>query len=523
MKKIFLLISILGLLLVSCERDKEVNIRSLEVLWEILAPSYNSIDVEVALAFSGIYESYCFREAYVQYATSQDFTDYQSVEMQWSWDNSCYKVCIEDLTPNTTYYARYHVKTYSSSAMTREISEFKTLQPSVPTVIISNVSNVSHHSAMIHGEVTSDGGSIVSERGVVYSTSQNPTTADIKVTSGSGTGSFSCNLTGLQEKTTYYVRAYAMNSKGTAYGEEVCFTTEMVVLPTVMTTAVTKITATTAMTGGNVTSDGGASVTERGVVYSTVSNPVINNLYHTTIMSGTGTGSFSVNLANLVEGTIYYIRAYAVNSKGTAYGEQISFKATSKGMENGYDWVDLGLSVKWATMNVGATKPEDCGGYFAWGETQPKYNFDWSNYSLCSGSYSTLTKYNNNSSYGIVDNKTTLELNDDAAHANWAGSWRMPTKNEQDELRNNCTWTWINRNGVNGYEVTSKSNENSIFLPATGYYKGWHLYRKGDLVYYLSSSLLPPDGAHVLFFEWNRVAEGNTFRYYGNPIRPVCP
>jgi hypothetical protein len=133
-----------------------------------------------------------------------------------------------------------------------------------------------------------------------------------------------------------------------------------------------------------------------------------------------------------------------------------------------HEYVDLGLSVKWATCNVGATKPEEYGDYFAWGETTPKDAYDWSTYKWCNGGPSTQTKYCTNSSYGTVDNKTTLDLSDDAACANWGGSWRMPTRAEQDELRNNCTWTWTTQNGVNGYKVTG-TNGNSIFLPAAGY------------------------------------------------------
>ena len=116
-------------------------------------------------------------------------------------------------------------------------------------------------------------------------------------------------------------------------------------------------------------------------------------------------------------------------------------KEISTGVENGHNWVDLGLSVKWATCNVGATTPEGYGNYYAWGETKPKSTYDWSTYKYCNGDRYSMTKYCTNSEYGIVDNKTTLELSDDAAHVNWGGSWRMPTKAEQDEL-NNCTWTW---------------------------------------------------------------------------------
>ena len=193
-----------------------------------------------------------------------------------------------------------------------------------------------------------------------------------------------------------------------------------------------------------------------------------------------------------------------------------------------HEYVDLGLSVKWATCNVGASKPEEYGDYFAWGETQPKDYYDWSTYKWCNGSYNTLTKYNNSSSYGTVDNKTTLDLSDDAARANWGGSWRMPTHEEQEELRTQCTWTWTTQNGVYGYKVTSKKSgytNNSIFLPAAGYRSGSSLYYAGSLGYYWSSSLSTdsPYGAYGLGFysggvDWDDYG----YRCIGFTVRPVC-
>lgn len=139
---------------------------------------------------------------------------------------------------------------------------------------------------------------------------------------------------------------------------------------------------------------------------------------------------------------------------------------------NGHAYVDLGLSVKWATCNVGASSPEESGDYFAWGETTSKSWYDWSTYKLCNGSRITINKYCSKSSFGTTDNKTQLDLEDDAARINWGGSWRMPTKEEQDELRdtNNCEWLLQTINGVSGYTVKSKKNGNSIFLPINGYY-----------------------------------------------------
>ena len=198
------------------------------------------------------------------------------------------------------------------------------------------------------------------------------------------------------------------------------------------------------------------------------------------------------------------------------------------GMENGYEWVDLGLSVKWATCNVGASKPEEYGDYFAWGETQPKDYYDWSTYKWCNGSYDSLTKYNTNSSWGtVVDNKTTLDLSDDAARANWGGSWRMPTDAELDELREQCTWLATNQNGVCGYKVTSKKSgytNKSIFLPAAGYCYDSSLRYAGSWGHYWSSSLYTddPSWAYSLYIYSYDLYRSSNSRCCGNSVRPVC-
>lgn len=201
---------------------------------------------------------------------------------------------------------------------------------------------------------------------------------------------------------------------------------------------------------------------------------------------------------------------------------------------NGHEYVDLGLpsGLKWATMNVGATTPEDYGQYFAWGETtgygqdtNDGRSFNWASYKWCNGSDDTMTKYCTLSDYGTVDDKTTLDPEDDAAHVNWGGDWRMPTKAEQVELRNtnNCSWTWTTKNGVNGYEVTSKKNGNSIFLPASGY-RGSSLGSVGSGGYYWSSSLSTNRSyyAYYLGFYSSNVISNATTRYSGHAVRAVC-
>ena len=200
---------------------------------------------------------------------------------------------------------------------------------------------------------------------------------------------------------------------------------------------------------------------------------------------------------------------------------------------NGHEYVDLGLpsGLKWATCNVGATAPEEYGGYYAWGETEEKESYDWSTYKWCNGSSSTMTKYCTSSSYGTVDNKTVLDPEDDVAHVKWGGNWRMPTKAEQNELRDNCTWTWTTENGVNGYMVTSKTNGNSIFLPAAGYRRGTGLRNGDSSGNYWSSSLGGSHGndAYGLnlfsdnydWYEFDRYKGRSVRPVYGEPAAPV--
>ena len=190
-----------------------------------------------------------------------------------------------------------------------------------------------------------------------------------------------------------------------------------------------------------------------------------------------------------------------------------------------HEWVDLGLpsGLKWATCNVGANSPSDYGNYYAWGETSTKSNYDWSTYCYCNGSYNSLTKYNTDSSYGTVDNRTRLEMTDDAARANWGGSWRMPTDAEWTELRNNCNWTWTTQDGKNGYRVTSRTNGNSIFLPAAGNRYESSLSNAGSSGNYWSSSLRSdyPSHAWGVVFDSGEVGGSLSDRYRGQSVRPV--
>ena len=201
-----------------------------------------------------------------------------------------------------------------------------------------------------------------------------------------------------------------------------------------------------------------------------------------------------------------------------------------------YEYVDLGLSVKWATCNVGATKPEESGYYFAWGEIAEKEEYSWTTYKWCNGTNNSLTKYCTSGkfvSYGTVDNKTELEASDDAAQVYWGGKWRTPTIDEVSELTKayNCTWTWTTQNGVNGFIVTSKKNGNSIFLPAAGYRYNDNITGVGERGDYWACTINKemPSYAQGFGFGLNQYTNNPFYdlcltgsRYYGNNIRAVC-
>lgn len=211
-------------------------------------------------------------------------------------------------------------------------------------------------------------------------------------------------------------------------------------------------------------------------------------------------------------------------------------------MENGvsvsgkigdYSYVDLGLSVKWATFNVGATKPNEYGKYFAWGETDTKESYSGSNYKLSEGkklddmdSPMDFTKYCGNESYGTVDNKNVLESTDDAAFVNWGSDWRMPTSEEMQELIDGCVWEWtadFNDSGISGFVGVSKVNKNIIFLPAAGNRRYSSLYSEGSYGRYWSSTLEKSSTNKVdcFYFEKEDFKLMPDYRFCGRSVRAV--
>ena len=240
---------------------------------------------------------------------------------------------ITELQPGTMYYVRAYAVNESGIAYGEVIGftteEIQTID--LPEVITVKVDEITENSTVVSGNLISDGGGTVTVKGFVWDINNNPEIGlETKTENGSSLGEYSTNVDNLQPETTYYIRAYATNEVGTAYGEQLVFTTlnkDEGEIPVVTTADVIGITNTGAISGGNVSSDGGLEVISRGVVWSLNPEPIVGSSSMT--MDGSGRGSFVSVLTNLLPGTRYYIRAYATNEKGTSYGSQLEFMTQS--------------------------------------------------------------------------------------------------------------------------------------------------------------------------------------------------
>ncbi len=327
---------------------------------------------------------------------------------------------------------------------------------------------------------------------------------------------YSGKIDGLEANTRYYVRYVAENRYSSVTSEKISqFQTWSVSVPEVEIEKIEQVLDTLATIRIALKFDGGKEVTAIGACWAIESEPT---LYNYDGRVDAEDGQVVLDLKGLQPNTSYYVCAYAVNAVGVGYSESeqfVTLSVSDNPSDFQYESVDLGLSVKWATFNVGATKPEEYGDYFAWGEVEPKDDYSWNTYIYYDGS--NLIKYTSN------DSKIVLDPEDDAATMNWGGTWRMPTKAEQDELSTKCTWDRTTQNGVDGYKVTGP-NGNSIFLPAAGYMFGGTLNGAGSNGYYWSGSLGTddPSRAYYLYFYLGNVRWGSSAdRLDGQSVRPV--
>lgn len=331
-------------------------------------------------------------------------------------------------------------------------------------------------------------------------------------------GIFTGEIKGLQEYTTYYIRYQILNTWSSYFVEQITeFQTYSRNMPIVQTKSVFDVSYTSAKMYGEIKTDGGYPIIERGMCYSKSPDPTIQDYK---MKYGSGLGTFIGSLTSLEEGTTYYVRAYAVNETGTYYGKSLQFTTFARTFHEGYEYVDLGLSVKWATCNVGAGNPAMLGDYFAFGEVEPKTNYTWDTYKWCTSENNTLialTKYYKS----ITGSPIKLSVEDDAARANWGGEWRMPTSSEIDELHKYCTWELTS----NGYKVRSSKNGNYIFLPAGGCMNGTSPFKLGEHGYYWSSGIVndSPKLTHVIYFNTDSHYSSQLSREKGALVRPVYP
>jgi len=355
-----------------------------------------------------------------------------------------------------------------------------------PTITTTAASGVTGSSVQTGGNITDDGGSQITKRGICWAIHSNPTVSDSITSNGTGSGSFTVTLNNLSANTTYYIKAYAINSTGTSYGNEVSIKTAAG-LATVTTAAITNLQPLSAVSGGNITNDGGASITERGVVYATSANPTLTNYK---IVAGTGTGIFTATLSPLASQQTYYARAYATNSNGTAYGNQVQFNAASANTVtdvegNVYPYVTL-CGKSWMATNLKTTKYKNgdpiTNGYAT-------ANFDWAHTST--GAYTFPNSMTSNKdTFGLLYN---LYVINDSRGVCPTG-WHVPSDDEWKalEICEGMSAADADLDGYRGtiapaFEVGGSSGLNmqlaGYLLPSDGTTYGW-----GTRGYFYSST-----------------------------------
>ena len=309
---------ILALVFVACTKEEEdVKLDPKVTTTRVMNISSDSATISGFMIAQGD----GFAEKGVVYNTAQNpTTDHIKVKFDSTNLKASFSVTLRGLDYATKYYARAYAIGNGTTIYGEEISF--TTKPVVPTISTTAITEITGNSAKSGGNITVSGGAEITKRGVVFGTEPNPTINGSKTEDGTGTGEFISEVTGLLGNTMYYLRSYATNSAGTAYGPELSFTTE-IDFATVTTSPVSGIDKESAVSGGRVSYQGGGTVTERGVVYGLMADPTTDD---TKIVNDkTGTGIYSSKLTGLEKLTTYHVRAYAINEAGTSYGENVEF------------------------------------------------------------------------------------------------------------------------------------------------------------------------------------------------------
>lgn len=348
------------LLLGACKKDDVIEASKVEMKDENVERGWDYIKI------SGEYGYPVVLEAMTLYLSEKE-------DMSGAEAYSCvieektFSVEADDLKDGTKYYYQYE---YDNGYGKEKSEKGDAVTIGKPVVITKDAGGVTTVSAVLSGEVTNnDAANKIEERGFCWGTEPQPTIAGNHHNNGGNTGigtsTFSHNISNLQNNATYYFRAYIKTNYGIIYGEEKSFKTlekepedPTIQLPKVTTNDISNITTNSAFCGGNVTSDGNGTVTARGVCWSEMQNPSLDNIYSEETADGDGTGSFTSQLIDLKENTTYYVRAYAINEKGTAYGEEKSFKILEKLVINVNGVSFTMIKVEGGTFSMGATSEQ---------------------------------------------------------------------------------------------------------------------------------------------------------------------
>lgn len=477
MKKICLILFAFSLVLslVSCEKDKDVVLVVVSVSNEQVLPTYNSATIS-----SVISSKVLISQAFVHYTTSKDFASYEEVQMQEK--DGQYTAELVGLQENSTYYYRYAVANRYSSLVIETVNEFSTLNLVAPVVATLSVTEVTDSSAVVGGNVTDECSSEVTECGVVYSTNPNPTTADSKVTSGSGIGEFKCTITGLQKLTTYYVRVYAKNDAGTAYGEEMSFTTQRE-KPTIPYFSVGE------------------------TMFVTFS---LGNLQYT---QSTNTWSFAsaqwevVGTDNVTGGSVSSDPIYDFNKDGTALADKVDLFAWSTNDNNNFgvststdDNDYVGSFVDWGTNQISGDVPNT-----------------WRTLTYNEWSYLQYNRTNANDLAGIaqVNGVNGLILLPD----NWVAPDGIAFKPGL-HIKDGADYYAIYQT-FTAEQWTKLETAGAVFLPAAGYRGGSYVGDVQNHGFYWSATERDRDRAYSIYFYSYETRMLSDFRYFGKSVRLV--
>lgn len=455
-----------------------------------------------------------------------------------------YTLTLSGLTEGTTYYYRSFV--YQSGIwFYGKVRSFTTIGQNIAVDFVTGeATSITCYSAKVQTRMTITApqsyGSMT--YGICYGTTAEPT-EQIQLTNKDANGNYSATLRALAGNTIYYYRPYAIIDGTTYYGATSSFKT---LEDDVVTTGEPD-------ENGNIKSkltigNGAYSKLELGVCWSTTTeSPTVDDktIYTNEVDDK---NYFSVK-PSFTAGCITYYRSYIKIDDVAHYGEVKTFEYEGTKVFVGKA-IDLGLSVKWADMNIGANAPEDYGYYYAWGETEPKENYTWDAYfDSVNGSSTDFEKY-------ATNKEKSLDSKDDVAQLKWKGGWRIPTPKEQQELLDNCYWEWTqnyrntNISGFVVYKAKSDSDkgikkysgssatraasstvasynleDSHIFLPAAGDNWGSGIANAGSYGYYWSSSLYSYSSRNANFMSLgsDNVFLSNSYRNYGYSVRAVCP